>query len=205
MGREFEYKYRASASQLEAIRRAFGGFAAIEMETVYYDTPDKALRGRHWTLRRRLENGRPVCTVKTPNIDGSRGEWEVVCASIEEAVSALCKLGAPQQLLQLCAGGLTPYCGARFTRQAAALEIPGCTVELALDQGCFLGGGREQPFAEAEVELKAGSELAMVAFAENLAREFGLTREKASKVRRAMALADAQPPDTERERDHGRI
>lgn len=192
MGREFELKYRADSEKIDAIRRRFGNFTPITMVTAYYDTQDKALRQRHWTLRRRLENGQSVCTVKIPRPDGSRGEWELECPSITDAIPELCNLGAPAELLTLTASGLTEVCAARFTRLAAPLKITGCAVELALDQGCLLGGGKELPFAEVEVELKGGSEIACVTFAEELAREFGLAVEPLSKVQRAMALAQTE-------------
>lgn len=191
MGREFELKYRADPEKLDTIRQKFSGFTSFTMVTAYYDTPERTLRQRRWTLRRRLENGRSVCTVKTPKPDGSRGEWELECPSITDAVPELCNLGAPKELLALTASGVTEVCAARFTRLAAPLKITGCTVELALDRGCLLGGGKELPFAEVEVELKGGSEIACVAFAEGLAREFGLAVEPLSKVQRAMALAQS--------------
>lgn len=189
MGREFELKYRADAAQIAAIRTKYGGFTAISMETAYYDTPDGALRALHWTLRRRYENGRSVCTLKTPLPDGSRGEWETECDSILDAVPELCKLGGPRRLLLLTAQGVDLSCGARFTRLAATLEEADCTVELALDQGVLIGGGKELPFAEVEVEYKGGSEEAAVAFARALAREFSLAPEPKSKVQRATELA----------------
>lgn len=189
MGREFELKYRADSQKIAAIREKFPGFASIEMQTAYYDTPDGALGLRRWTLRRRLENGRSICTVKIPLPDGSRGEWEAECGSAPDAVQELCKLGAPKELLALTQSGIREVCAARFTRLAATLEVSGCILELALDQGSLLGGGKELPFAEVEVELKHGSEIVAVAFAENLAKEFNLTAEPASKAQRAMALA----------------
>ena len=89
MGREFELKFRAVPQQLEAIRQHYGDFSSISMETTYYDTPAQALRRLHWTLRRRLENGRSVCTLKTPLPDGSRGEWELEADTIEAATRTL--------------------------------------------------------------------------------------------------------------------
>lgn len=189
MGREFELKYRADSQKIAAIREKFSGFTSIEMQTAYYDTPDGGLGQRRWTLRRRLENGRSICTVKIPLPDGSRGEWEAECSSVPDAVQELCKLGAPKELLSLTQSGICEVCAARFTRLAATLEVSGCILELALDQGSLLGGGKELPFAEVEVELKHGSEIVAVAFAENLAKEFNLTAEPASKAQRAMALA----------------
>lgn len=189
MGREFELKYRADSQKITAIRGKFTGFTSIEMQTAYYDTPEGALGQRRWTLRRRLENGKSVCTVKIPLPDGSRGEWEAACEEITAALPELCKLGAPKELLALTASGVIEVCSACFTRLAATLEISSCILELALDQGYLSGGGKELPFAEVEVELKDGSEIVAVAFAENLAKEFGLTIEPASKVQRAMTLA----------------
>ena len=190
MGREFELKYRANATIIDGIREKFGEFEVISMETAYYDTPDGDLRNRRWTLRKRMENGKSVCTLKTPLPDGSRGEWETECGSIENAISELCKLGAPKELHILTEKGLVQSCAARFTRLAKTLEIENATVELALDQGCLIGGGKELPFVEVEVELKAGSEAAATAFAEALAAEFSLTPEPKSKVQRALELAN---------------
>lgn len=188
MGRELEWKYRADSGVIAAIRASFGDFSEIRMETVYYDTLDAALSRRRWMLRRRYENGTSVCTLKTPLPDGSRGEWETPCDDIRLAIKELCKLGASEDLLTLTESGLREVCAARFTRLAKRLTLERCTVELALDEGALMGGGRTLPFAEIEVELKSGEEAAATAFAETLARKFGLTPEPKSKAQRAMEL-----------------
>ena len=72
MGREYERKYRGDAAVIQAIQEKYAPFTPITMETTDYDTPDLKLRLRHWTLRKRLENGVSVCTVKIPLPDGSR-------------------------------------------------------------------------------------------------------------------------------------
>ena len=189
MGREFELKYAANADVLEALKKRYDNFRAISMETAYYDTPDRKLSERHCTLRRRMENKISVCTYKCPHKDGGRGEWEVEAVSIEEGVTRLCEAGANKELLFAAATGLVEVCGARFTRLAAPLEVPGAAVELALDQGVLIGNGKELPFAEVEVELKEGTDEAAIAFAQELAAEFGLVPEGKSKFARAMALA----------------
>ena len=188
MGRELEWKYRADSGVIAAIRASFGDFSEIRMETVYYDTLDAALSRRRWMLRRRYENGTSVCTLKTPLPDGSRGEWETPCDDIRLAIKELCKLGASEDLLTLTESGLREVCAARFTRLAKRLTLERCTVELALDEGALMGGGKTLPFAEIEVELKSGEEAAATAFAETLARKFGLTPEPKSKAQRAMEL-----------------
>lgn len=192
MGREFELKYRATPEQLSAIRKDLGPFREIAMETTYYDTPDGSLSARKWTLRRRLENGVSICTLKTPGTGDVRGEWETECGSIGLAIGTLCKLGAPAELAGLTAAGLVEVCGARFTRLACLIGGPGCKVELALDQGVLLGGGRELTLREVEAELKEGSETAALAYAKALAEKYALIPETASKFKRALQLAEKQ-------------
>lgn len=189
MGREFELKFRADTHKIQEIQRKYGVFSSIQMETAYYDNPARDFALRKWTLRRRMENGASVCTLKTPLSDGSRGEWEVRADSIEAGVSELCKLDIPAGLENLAKDGLVQVCAARFFRLAKSISLEDGIVELALDEGCLLGGGRELPFAEVEVELKQGCDRCAVDFAAALALEFGLTPEKKSKYRRALELA----------------
>ena len=189
MGREFELKYQATPETIAAIQAKLGEFTPISMETTYYDTEDLSLRQRKWTLRRRLENEKSVCTVKTPLPDGSRGEWETENTNLAAGVKALCAMGAPKEILDYVNQGVTPFCGAKFTRLAKTMELPGGSVELALDEGVLLGGGQELPFAEVEVELKSGGDDLAKAFAGALAKEFNLTEQPKSKLARAMALA----------------
>ena len=189
MGREFELKYQATPETIAAIQAKFGEFTPISMETTYFDTEDLALRKRKWTLRRRLENGKTVCTVKTPLPDGSRGEWETKNADLAAGVKVLCAMGAPKEILDYINQGVTPFCGAKFTRLAKTIALPGGSVELALDEGVLLGGGQELPFAEVEVELKSGEDSVASAFAGKLAAEFDLIEQPKSKLARAMALA----------------
>lgn len=189
MGREFELKYRCSAEDFEALKAAYEGFTTIEMETTYYDTFDGKLNNRHWTLRRRYENGRSVCTLKTPAADGSRCEWEVEAPGIISAIPQLCRMGAPMELMAFTVSGVREVCGAKFTRLALQLEVPGAKVELALDKGKLFGGLRESDLQEVEVELKDGADTAALAFAKLLAEKYHLIPENRSKYKRALGLA----------------
>ena len=189
MAIEFELKYRATPEALEAIGNAITGQTqAFAMQTTYYDTPSGDLSARRYTLRRRMENGQSVCTLKAPAKGPGRGEWELPCENIEAAVPMLCKLGAPEDLQALTQPGLIPVCGAKFTRIAKTVRLTDCTVELALDTGILTGGGRQQPLCEVEVELKSGEPESCVDYAQQLALCFGLTPENRSKFRRALAL-----------------
>lgn len=200
MGQEFEIKLRLTdPAQLGRILdwargagRPLGAPHRLEMESCYYDTPDRQLRGRRWTLRLRKENGRSVATVKTPGKGGARGEWETESENLAEAIPALCAQGAPEALRGLPAERLSPVCAASFVRLAQELEVDGARVELALDRGELRGGGRSAPLLEAEVECKEGSREAAACFARCLQETFGLEREERSKFARAAALAEDQ-------------
>ena len=190
MAIEFELNYRASQEALEEIALAMGpGERVYEMQTAYYDTLAGDLSRLRYTLRRRYENGVSVCTLKTPAGGSARQEWEVEAESIQEAIPMLCKLGCPQELPQLVASGLVNICGARFTRRAWTLEAGASLVELALDRGVLLGGGKEIPLYEMEVELKAGRREDAMVYARVLAEKYGLSTEEKSKFRRALDLA----------------
>ena len=192
MGKEFELKYAATAAQLEILKNRYPQLRPIAMETTYYDNAAGDFSRLKWTFRRRMENGISVCTLKTPMAGLGRAEFEAECADLLESIPQLLHQGAPEELAAMVAGGIAPSCGARFTRLAGKLELPGCTAELALDEGVLLGGGKELPFREVEVELKEGSEEAVTAFAESLAAELGLAPEYKSKVARAQALAECR-------------
>ena len=185
---EYEWKFAAAPQVLSEIDSVFPGERiALEMETTYYDTPTGALSARHYTLRKRLENGVCICALKAPAHQG-RGEWETEVDDIACAIPRLVAMGCPADLPALIQEGLVPVCGARFTRIAKTVLLDNGAVELALDQGCLTGGSRQLPLCEVEVELKSGSVALCDSFARALAERFSLKVEKNSKFRRALAL-----------------
>lgn len=189
MSIEFERKFRASEQIHAALRQMFPGEEVLlEMQTTYYDTPAGDLSRRHYTLRRRLENGRSVCALKAPAGDLGRGEWEVDCEDIREAIPELCKLSGLEALALFSRAGLIPVCGARFTRIAKVLHLGQTVAELALDRGVLIGGDKEVPLWEVEVELKEGNREDVDAFCLQIAQLLGLVPEERSKFRRALAL-----------------
>lgn len=190
MGIEYELKFRATPqAQAQVLASTNAPWQTIAMETTYYDTPKGSLSARRCTLRRRLENGISVCTLKTPAPGGARGEWDTQKPSIEEAYVELCKLADPSLLPLIEAEGLVVVCGARFNRRCATIDLGDTQVEIALDEGILMGGSKEIPLCELEVELKSGSRETAAAFAQLLAKKYGLQPEEKSKFRRALDLA----------------
>ena len=185
MAIEYERKFSATPTQLEKAHAYLqAAWHTVTMETTYFDTADGSLSARKWMLRRRLENGQPVCTLKTPAGD-ARNEWE---CSGEVNITELCKLGAPRELLSLTQNGVQPICGAAFTRRACLVVLPEGAVEVALDSGELFGGGKRHPLCELEVELKSGDPSVALTFAGELALTYGLKPEHGSKFKRALAL-----------------
>lgn len=190
MAVEFEIKFRATPEQQDALQAALvGETKRYTMQTTYYDTPDGDLSALKYTLRRRLENHISVCTLKTPANGLGRNEYELECATIEEAIPHLCAMSGLPELPALLAKGVIPSCGAAFQRTAITIAKPDCVLEIALDRGKLMGGGREKPLCEIEVELKSGTQESAKNYAKMLALAYGLTQEKRSKVQRARALA----------------
>ena len=193
MGKETEYKLAGGDLQLldcilcsrMVTEKLCAPYAYIRMRTTYYDTEDGFLEKRRWMLRLRTEDGRSVVTMKTP------GEWEVESEYLDEALSKLAALGAPQELASLQPDALAPICGASFTRITAELRLTDDTACMICgDVGDLTGGGRTALLCELELELKQGNEAALTAFAQKLMDTYCLSEQPLSKLQRARALAE---------------
>lgn len=188
MGIEYERKFKLNFPTFLALNAAFHQKTReIQMETIYYDTPSEVLSARRYTLRRRLENGKSICALKTPAGD-ARNEWETENTSIENAIPQLIAQGAPAELQALVKEGLIPICGARFTRLAKTIPITEGELEMALDYGKLFAGDRESTLCELEMELKYGNKKSFDLFVWSVAGEFLLEEEHESKFSRALRL-----------------
>lgn len=192
MGKELELKYALTEEAYAALEAQFDlkNGERLEMRSTYYDTPDRTLAARKWTLRHRMEGEESVICMKTAPVDDIRGEWELPGEDPAAAIPALIALGAPAELEALAAQGLIPVCGARFLRKLRRLQLEDGVCELALDQGELRGGTRQQAFRELELELKEGEAAGLRQLGEDLAKELGLRPEPKPKSVRAMALAE---------------
>ncbi len=194
MGKELELKYRIDdQEQYHALcdlleERYPGGWTQTAMATTYFDTADHWLAQRHWTLRIRAENGINILTCKTPADGDSRNEWEVHEGTLPHGLMALVRRGAPEELMELHGLPLQVSCGARFTRRCRVLDFGDGEAELALDRGVLLGGGKELPFWELELEWKAGNVQRVYDWCHSFALENGLETETRSKFARASRL-----------------
>lgn len=200
MATEFELKYHLdSAAQLQVVLAdpiitvlLQTPWAQIPMKTTYFDTPERALSQRHWTLRHRLEGTQHVLCLKTPTgQEHARDEFEVEAAYPDRAaLMQLCRLGAPEKLPELAVPGrLLAVCGAKFQRQVATIRFPdGSSAAISGDVGILHGTEQTMDFCEMELELSSGPQNAMLEFAHKLATAYSLQIEPKSKFARARAL-----------------
>lgn len=172
-----------------------------QLHNVYYDTPDQALRRQKVALRVRRQTREQapsevwILTLKTAGTSvgglSQRGEWEATLRNARPRLSAL--QGTPWATLDPD-GTLWPQLVPAFvttcTRTLWLLnQRGGSVIEVALDVGEIVTGGRREPICELELELKAGPPEALHALAHRLTDVVAVLPGQASKAERGYALA----------------
>ncbi|MBH5402147.1 CHAD domain-containing protein [Bradyrhizobium sp. CNPSo 4010] len=172
------------------------------LKSVYYDTPERALRRAGLSLRVRQSGSRFVQTVKTEVADDPlrRGEWEASVPSLAPDL-ALAMPFVPEKLRgHLDAQPLEALFTADVHRHTRIIDLPSGTVEVAFDQGELTAGDRSVPVSEIELELKSGSPSAIYEIALRLAEHGTVKPSIRSKSARGFDLAADQPPSARRPR-----
>ncbi|MGQ9365608.1 CHAD domain-containing protein [Azospirillum sp. ST 5-10] len=202
--RETELKLSVRPGDLEALRRApalsgrgRGRATTQALESVYFDTPDRALSKRRVSLRVRKQGDAYVQTVKSapsPESGLTRGEWEVPVDGPGLDLSRFVDGEALAQLEGIDPAALVPVFEAHIRRTARVLNGAGgspARVEVAFDEGEIrVPGGPSLAVAEVELELKGGDSAVLFELAGELAKVAPLRLETRTKAARGFALAD---------------
>ncbi|WP_336368419.1 CYTH domain-containing protein [Marinobacter sp. C2H3] len=166
MPQEIEIKLTVGADHLAEVERWLaprlsGGAAKPAGECPllnrYFDTPDGQLNRARAALRVRQSGDRWIQTLKTQgeyrNGAHRREEWEwpVSGPALDLSVLAGLPLADAVDL-----GQLDVVFETNFRRRIWNLTESVAEVEMALDSGLVLAGGRESPLNEVEFELKSG-------------------------------------------------
>lgn len=205
--REQELKLQVPAAAAEQVRRSRpvrvfkrGRAVTRHLLSVYFDTPDQALRRNGLTLRVRHIGARRIQTVKA-EADQSLGlavrrEWETDISGDVPEPAAVGDPALRHALARLIGGQvLQPVFESDIRRTAWLLQAAeGSRVELALDIGCLAAGNRRQPVHEVELEVKEGPPAIVFDIAADLNRTIPFAFEARSKADRGFALAGAEPP-----------
>lgn len=173
-----------------------------KLTSIYFDTDDFALKNQAIALRVRRSGRQWIQTVKGGGSVRAglhqRDEWE---APVAHSSPDFTKITDPG-LIRLFARGdlcqnLHPVFVTEFRRTIWLLETEaGDQVEMALDQGEIRAGPGSATICEVELELKAGSPVALYELALALQETVPLCAENASKADRGYALCAPQeaPP-----------
>jgi inorganic triphosphatase YgiF len=172
------------------------------LHNIYYDTPDQLLRGMQVALRVRSLPGPtgPAWrqTLKMGAGDSAlsqRGEWETDLPGARLSRAALADtpwqdIDPDGRLFQ----ALAPRFETRFERTIWLVRRRDRSqVEIALDIGSIMAGGRSTPILELEFELRAGPPEALFEVARQFAQAIAVLPLGASKAERGHALADGKP------------
>lgn len=198
MGIEVELKLAASPSTLrEAMQAKWLLKAAIEKPTrqrltsIYFDTPDFALRDQGVSLRVRKTDKAHLQTIKSSGNDIiQRNEWENEINGDRPQLS----LAKDTALAPLLKGKIKKELGPVFETSVERIVVPlrvgASEIELAFDRGRIGTPDRQESISEIEIELKSGHLKDVAQIARRLAHQFALTYEPRSKAERGYALAE---------------
>ncbi len=202
---EVELKLAVAARELPRLRHRldrFGPPLRTQVETIYYDTPDGRLAAGGFALRLRRVGERWVQTLKSEAEAAAlahRGEWEWPLARPVVDRGRLAATPLAALLAARPRARLVERFRTRFVRHVWTVEKDGSRIELALDEGEILAGGRSEAIGELELELKAGAAHALPALALRIARggrgrPLALLPYGESKARRGERLAAGAAP-----------
>jgi len=180
------------------------GLHRSKLESTYYDTADRWLSGQGMALRVRKIGRKRIQTLKAPAAgpDGLQNfqEIEAEISGDRPQLSAITdpKLSRKFERENVWRR-LRPIFETRFQRSAFLTEHGSAMIEVALDLGSIVAGGRRLPIAEIELELKSGEPGALYDLAEHLAlslaEDVPVRLGAETKAARGFALADGHDPE----------
>lgn len=205
-GREIELKLELEATAQDAIKRAgsIKGFTAGRavtktLQSIYFDTPDQALRKAKVSLRVRKSGRSWLQTAKlgTGVMGGLSSPIEAEHPVSGRALdfSVIEDPTVREKLTEIIGEAPLSECFEtvmkRTTRQLTR-EADGTHIELAFDTGNILAGAGSQPLVELEMELKSGPSLALFEAAKALLDDIPFRFSPYSKAERGYRFAEGQ-------------
>ncbi len=204
MAQEIELKFIVNHDAVDALRdhlQTLGGehHAPSQLQNIYYETPDKWLRGHDMGLRIRGENGRYEMTMKIAGrVTGGLHQRPEYNVALSEPTLDLAQL--PQEvwpngeLPADLASRVQPLFSTDFYREKWLVDVDGSRIEIALDLGEVKAGECAEPICELELELLSGETRAVLKLANQLVSQAGLRQGSLSKAARGYHLAQGNAP-----------
>jgi triphosphatase len=196
---ERELKFRLALRAAARAERELVLGPGVALSSIYFDTPSRELSRARAALRLRRVGRAWLHAFKCERAPGVRGEWE---AAVPRGVLDIARL--PLQEIRQASGvdlallhrRLRPLFETRFTRRAADVRFKDAAVEVALDRGVIVAGGKRAPLLELELELKSGAAARLLRYAQTLVAPLELRLSLASKAERGyrLALGEGEEP-----------
>ncbi len=170
------------------------------LETVYYDTPERALFQSGMSLRVRRSGKHFIQTLKLlPDATRplARRQWETPVDSMTPDLTRLpiAEIGDP--VMTLAPDTLARVFATNVRRHARQLNLPDALVEIVFDEGTIEAGTRQEILSEIELELKRGNTGVLFDLGTQLLDAAPLQIGTRSKAERGYALAfDVAQPAT---------
>jgi inorganic triphosphatase YgiF len=187
---ETELKFLCDPADIEAVLGAApaGEDGAIDLAAIYFDTPDRRLRDLGAGLRIRQEpQGRRQTLKAGKGLRRQEHEIAVDSDQLDLSHAPLRDLLGEEQ-----ASRLEPLFAVQVRRRARNLVWEDAQIELALDEGEILAGGRRTTLCEVELELKAGQPTALFSLARQLCEAAPLYLSFETKADRGFALVEGE-------------
>lgn len=160
MADETELKLELSSESADTLLASdlFGGEPqVVQQNSIYFDTPDHALRAAGYSLRIRKEGEARKQTVKATKASTAglfaRSEWEFPVERDEPVIDHVTPLRGE---LGPIVDHLAPQFNVRVTRHKWTLTEAQSEIEVVLDIGVAEIGDRQTRICEIELELKDG-------------------------------------------------
>jgi inorganic triphosphatase YgiF len=196
--REIELKLEAEEASGSALAAhpLLGGPPAksAEQVSVYFDTPEGALRAAGYSLRVRQAGSRFVQTVKQSSGVAAglfdRPEWEDEVAGLDLDLEKAAQTPLADLLTKKVRKRLAPLIRVEGRRSTWNLDGRESRLEIVLDEGVVIGGTARQGITELELELLGGDERRLFEIAQGLATDVPLRLGVLTKSERGYRLAE---------------
>ncbi|GAB4528570.1 MAG: CYTH and CHAD domain-containing protein [Roseibium sp.] len=209
-GREIELKLELDPAVRDAVKGSgtVDGFSATRpvtrtLQSIYFDTPDQALRKAKISLRVRKAGRSWVQTVKlgTGVMGGLSTAVEAEHPVSGRALdfSVIADPAVREKLAEVIGDAPLNECFEtvmKRTTRRITRERDGADIELALDTGNILAGAGSQPLVELEMELLSGPSLALYDAARAVLGATPFRFSPCSKAERGYRFAEGREPDS---------
>jgi triphosphatase len=195
--REYELKFELDAADARKIEThpllAESVAETRKLSSVYFDTPDFALRKAAVALRVRDTGRGHVQTIKVagPQLF-DRLEWEHPVPGFDPDLAAAAATGLAPFRDPGVGEGLRAGFKTTIERTVFHVVENGSEIEIALDRGEVEAGMLRAPILELELELKRGEPAELFSLAQELAAFVPLRLDVKTKAERGYALLDAE-------------